>query len=297
VLGLSLRPMLSALSASAHASGWDAQNCFVTDACLESTKAAQHRAAAPAAEALARRAATTRDPQTYASAMRACRFIDARASVDCSALRAEQWAQLDPDNAFAWFEVAAAARSRRDYAANDEALRRASRAKVIDWRGTPFDEVMAHLEIPSETIRALVLAQLSAAYFSEERFAQYGGLGRYCLSAATDVERRNVCGDLARILTERDPGLVGMQWGTSLSSWAQWAPEPRRAVHAELVLLETLRTRALPSADSLSCNWAEQTTQWLQSASKLGETGYLRQLAREQKQQAASGKSAGQPPR
>jgi hypothetical protein len=292
-LGLSMRAMMAALRASARASGWDAQNCFETDACDARTMEAQHRAAAPAAEALARLATGSMDPRTYASAMRGCRFIDVRASADCAALKSEQWAQLDPDNGFPWLEVAAAARKRRDFAANDEALRRASRSKVIDWRVTPYDEFLANVDARSEPIQTLVLSLVSTAYFGEERLVQYAGLGHYCLPEKGDAGRRQVCSDLAQLLVQHDPGLAGFEWGQSIAARGSGAG-PWMKPSAELEALRTLAAGTVPTAEPLSCNWAAQTAQWLQGASKYGERGYLTKLLKERAQTSAG--PTGAPP-
>ena len=290
-LGLSMHTMVAGLRASARASGWDAQNCFFTDVCDDDTRQAQHRAAAPAAEALARLAASTLDPQTYGSAMRACRFIDVRASADCSALSPEQWARLDPQNGFAWLEVAAAARKRRDFVANDEAMRQASRSTVIDWRATPYGEFLAKVDTPSEPTRTLVLSLLSTAYTSEERIAPYADLLHYCQRQVTNDElRRQVCNDLWQLLLEQDPGLAWSNSGPIMASDALSAKA--QSASAELGALRALAAATIPTAEPLSCNWAAQATQWLQGTSRYGERGYLSKLLKEQTQTSAGKTSA-----
>jgi hypothetical protein len=269
--------MHTALEATERTARWRAQNCFVTDACDEPTRQAQHAAGLPAAEALARMAAATADPQVYATAMRVCGFIDREASGACMALRAEQWAQLDPDNAFAWLEVATAARRRGDSKANDAAMRRASAAKVVDWRATPYGEFLARVEASSRAVRALVLAQLDTAYAGEERYAQYVGVSRYCSEARLDAARRPVCGGLADLLREQDPSLAGLQYVETIgaaSGARHWAP-------TDWAVLNAIARKERPKAERLSCRWAVQTARWLQGVSRHGETGYLRILARD----------------
>jgi hypothetical protein len=297
VLGLSMRTMMTALRATAYASNWDAQNCFVTDACDAKTKQAQHRAALPAAETLARLAKRSINPQTYASSLRACRFIDVRASRDCSALAPEGWARLDADNGFAWLEVAAAARQRRDFATNDYALQKASRSKTIDWRVTRYGEFLAGIDARSTPVRALVLSLLYTAYQSEERFVHYVALGNYCHPDKLDAGRHQVCNNLAKLLVDRDPGLLGPETARSLAVTGmgrgvldlEWARTMvTRGGFAPAVLSYSdagLRTQAastIPSAEHLSCEWAAQTTRWLEGVSKYGERGYLTKLLKEQ---------------
>jgi hypothetical protein len=287
-IGLSLRAMATALRASARAADWDAQNCFVTDMCDAATKQAQHSAAAPAAEALARLATRTLDARTYALALRVCRFIDTSASAACTDLTPEQWARLDPDNGFAWLEVAAAARKRRDFAANDAALRQASRSTLIDWRATPYDEFLAHIETTSDPVRTLVLSLLSTAYFSEERFAEYTGLAHYCGLANSQSDRREVCQDLGQLLVDKDPGPTGMEAGDLIAMFAGI----KLKAPATGANLAVARALAIPSADPLSCDWAEQATKWLQGASKYGERGYLTRLQKERPQSSPAATEA-----
>jgi hypothetical protein len=284
-LGMAMRAMHMALEATERTARWRAQNCFVTDACDEPTRQAQHAAGLPAAESLARMAAATVDPQVYATAMRVCGFIDREASGACLALRAEQWAQLDPDNSFAWLEVATAARRRGDREANDAAMRRASAAKVVDWRATPYGEFLARVDVRSRAVRALVLAQLDTAYAGEERFAPYVGVGAYCNEAqSTHPDRRATCGDLALLLAEQDPSLTGLQYAGSIALTRRHRASER--LSRALQDFDTLssiarRERANPTVDRLSCRWSVQTARWLQGVSRHGETGYLRILARD----------------
>ena len=74
-------------------------------------------------------ALTSRDPNVVAAAVYACEYTRADA---CGMIKLSEWAAMDPDNAFVWLKIAAAAG--KDDAARNAALRRAAIASTYVTR-------------------------------------------------------------------------------------------------------------------------------------------------------------------
>jgi hypothetical protein len=277
-LSLAVRAEFAMQRAAARVTGPEPEKCLESSECMQRQWAERRRAGAPGIDALARMAAKTRDPQTYVSALRACQLLGPGTSAtSCDGLHAAQWAELDPTNGAAWFEVAREADGRKDAAAVDAALLRASRSEMFDGRATPYGELLAHLDVRYEPVRTLALATLSAAYFGQS-FPQFQTASNYCSKEkAADPARRDVCNDLARLLTERDTSLIGPSIGVLIGEKMGW-PEDRVArLRAENKALND-EILALTRGDTLSCEWSARTEPWLLGAMKYGEAGVLRQM-------------------
>jgi len=295
VLALAGRVFLAADNAANLARGDDAPKCFETAGCVQRAREAARRAAVPATQTLARVGVTTRDPQTYAIAHRACQFVGQETIAECSNLRPEQWAQLDPDNAHAWLEVASAAQNRHDDDAIAKAMLRASQAKLINWRAIPYADLLAAVDARSDSIQALLVTKLSMAYFSQP-IPQYQVIVTYCAKdKVVEPGRRVACDDLARLMTEHDPTLLGLGVGLGIAERLGWPQERMAELRAERKTLRDVSEIATPAADYLSCKGLAESRQWLQGVTKYGETGYLRGLAAARRQASGASPSAVRP--
>jgi hypothetical protein len=120
----------------------------VSDSCKErpedcSASEQRRRDDGGGAEALARLAVESADPQVYAWAYRACAAAPRGSAGSCQLINALQWARLDPGNAEPWFAVAREARGRRDGAGVDDAMFHVAAASLDDagW-GRLVDEMV-----------------------------------------------------------------------------------------------------------------------------------------------------------
>jgi hypothetical protein len=299
-LGLSMRALLEAEAVDRRLTAEDPQNCRANALCEERLNAAFVGAATPSIEELVRLAASTRNPQTYVMAMRACRSILVDAPpTGCSALSNDQWAQLDPDNVLPWLMKARAARQRKDTDAFEEALLRASRAKVFDRRATHYAELLASADGREQSVRALIVSRLLAAESREdpaEYFSNFTMFSLYC-GKADRPEQREVCVDLARLLMERSADRIGVEVGLELDRINLMqagrfgsGPALRRGLPANPI---TPPNRS----NSLSCKDSAQAEEWLRDLSQNGEVGYLRELAAKKVTSSAKGPPTDAPTR
>jgi hypothetical protein len=284
-IGVSVRASLAAQAAFAAATGGDMQKCSETPGCWDRANKAQQRAVAPSAENLARLAATTHDPQTYAAAFRACHAFrtDPAAAASCANLRAEQLAQLDPDNATSWFEVANEAANRKDDKAVESALLRAAQGKRVDSLLLPYLDLTKGIDIHYEPVRTLILMRLAGSYFAQP-LPPYAVISTYCSKEmAGSPGRKDGCMALASLLAERGPDLLAVRLGAAIGERAGWPAdriahyaEERKAIDAEMV-------RATPGVGSLDCDWSARLETWVAGVTNHGEAGYIRQrLAKRQ---------------
>jgi hypothetical protein len=282
-LSLAVRAQLAMQNAAERVTGHEPEKCLESTECLQRQLAEERRAGAPAIDALARTASKTRDPQTYASALRACQSLGAAsAATSCDGLSAAQWAVLDPTNGAAWFEVAREADNRKDTVAVEAALLRASRGRIFDGHATPYGELLAYLDVRYEPVRTLVLASLSATYFRQS-FPQFQTVTNYCSKdKAADPARREICSALAHLLIERDTSLLGPSIGVLIGERLGWPEDWLALLRAENKAL-TDEILALSRGDTLSCEWSARIEPWLLGAMKYGEARFLRQVIAQKK--------------
>ncbi len=85
-------------------------------------------------EQMARLAIGSQDPVVYALAVEACKTWPAQEYGSCSLISRAQWAQLDPDNAVPWLELAAQARENNAADTEAQALGMAAHARHVNTR-------------------------------------------------------------------------------------------------------------------------------------------------------------------
>jgi len=250
-LGLSMRALLEAEAVDRRLTAEDPQNCRENALCEERLSAAYAGAATPSIEELVRLAASTRNPQTYVTAMRACRSILVDAPpTGCSALTNDQWAQLDPDNALPWLMKARAARQRKDTEAFEEALLRASHARVFDRRATEYAELLASADGRDPSVRTLIISKLITAVDRAdpgEYFSNFTMFSLYC-SQVDKPQQREVCNDLARVL--------GVRFANDIVVQVDRLFQRTRFGQPGLFFLG-------PSPGTLSCKGSQQAEEWL----------------------------------
>ncbi|HYS12366.1 MAG TPA: hypothetical protein VEN28_03590 [Burkholderiaceae bacterium] len=281
-LGLVTRALIDAEAADRGVMAEDPQKCReAAGLCDERAAEAFARAATPAIEALTRLAVTTRDPETYVVALRACRSIIPNSPpTSCNALTLDQWAQLDQDNAFAWLLTARAAQIRKDPIGFQDALRRASHAKSFERRPTPYGEILAGLDVRAEPVRTLIVGKLAAAEAREDPadyFSNFTMFTIYCTNQS-EPGRRELCNDLAHVMTELSTDPLAAQVGDQIAAKAGWPVERRTAARTKHAALDAERPVRSPGSARLTCDGAAQTEEWLVGVAKHGEETYLRAL-------------------
>ena len=230
---------------------------------------------------LAEMARTTSDPRIYALAFRACHKRGP--AEGCEALSVRRWAALDPGNATPWLYALDDAVTAADVSSQEEALFHVANSSrfddrfdspigpIIDAAGTDGAEPAAAHALAVDAIG------LSAAQVSHELT-----LSQLCrASAATDANRRQLCGAAARLLAEHSDTLLGHMLGVSLDA----------RLTGDTSRLERMRaTSPDPVFKELdepgSCAQLRRGLQVLRRLATVGETGLVRE------RQAASAAAA-----
>lgn len=236
-------------------------------------------AAEPAGDPLARHALstlalTTRNPQVYAWAMRACQGH--RAEGACALLSPEQWARLEPHNAMPWLHVAADAQLRHDQAGVAEALYRLSHAERSDARwGVLTGVVLRHM--PSD-VTLLGRGALAIELASVDNGAQLPlvAASQYCSEQAVrDANRQQVCTGVAEMLHTRSGTLIEASLAADIGRRVGWPDARLEAARDERDAIAQL-SRQGDSTGRWSCLALAQSLSRLSEVARHGEMDTLR---------------------
>jgi hypothetical protein len=172
-------------------------------------------------DTLVKLASGSRDPQVYALAFLSCSYGTGGA---CALLSAEQWADIEPDNAVPWLLIASAT---RNGVARDEAVYRASAAQRFDPR---FPNFLGLLQLPdirgqAPQTRSVLAEDLLGMQITLPSLP-YSPFFRFCnFPAVADASHIDVCNNLAKLFLERDRTMIGFGVGVKLAQSAGWSPE------------------------------------------------------------------------
>jgi len=245
-------------------------------------------AAAPGVwqDQLARIASATSDPAVYALGIQVCQFRGARRA-SCQMISAARWAQLDPDNAIVWLQVADDALARSDTAAFDDAMYRASKSSRSEIGfGQTTQRAVDHLPPDASPMAAWGVAAAVTGWEAARAIPGYAHVSKYCADAAlADPNRRQVCDDLAKVLVDRSDALLDRHIGTTLGRRLGWPAERLADLQEERDAIAALQTQtaqaAMPYGLPTACAVVQADLQRLREMARHGELGALRQqLAR-----------------
>lgn len=226
-------------------------------ATIEDRRVALSEAARAATAELARVAVSSRDPAVYALAFYRCNKAGAATTADasCSLISAGNWAQLEPDNAIAWLYQASAVRG--DERARDEAIFRASRAQAsrLHWNSVgALTESRVMKQQPAET-RGLLHSQAIGIH-SAFALPDFRPVMSYCSPARTgDAARRQVCSDLAAVLTDRSTTVLELSIGTRLGARMGWPADRVAALRDRADAIQAQLSSQANRNDSSSCRF------------------------------------------
>lgn len=247
------------------------------DDCDAALLAAWQQAKPPLAE-LAMLALRSQDGEIYARAWAACQRAD-RLAADvpaCSQLSAQRWAQLAPDAAAPWLDLAAQARAAGDVGGELHALQRAALAArwhrpaggllrellaqagpstsdpIARWHGD-WHALSAELQVPDDTMRTLLNA----------------------CAAPLDANRQQVCSQLFGRALAASEDLLQLTMAIHLGQRVGWPAE-------QLVVLQQERDALRVAAASHAMQWIppEGVATWSPTALCAGLAAMRQHLAR-----------------
>ena len=242
---------------------------------------ANRQAAARIAEGrdtLARMATTTNDPRVYALAFNTCGRAPPVEGA-CQLLNAEQWARLDPGNAAPWLFVLTQAVQHRDTAAQSEALFRISASARSDQHFFAVPGlVIDHMPGDDAALPAvLTLAAQAIGVESAWSLSGHQTLLEQCkASTLRDANRRQTCGAVAELLSERSDTLLDRGVGVALGKRLGWSEDRIDRLRGEQVAyVESLGTSTdLGPVDG--CTGIRRDLATVVRHARLGEVGALR---------------------
>jgi hypothetical protein len=239
-----------------------------------------------ARDTLASMALSTRSPQVYAWAMRACQ--NDRLDGMCQLLKAEQWARLEPGNAIAWLQVGVDAQMRLDAAALAEAMYRVSHASRADthWgalTGLVMSRVPSDTSVLAKGVLAEELMAIEAAVATPHLIAS-----QFCSEAdLRDANRRQTCSAVAEVFQTRGTSLTDVGLSATLGERVGWPAERVDAVRDERdAVLQVYNQRAANVRERWSCASLDQTARRLVEVSQQGEIAVMRRALKQQAEAA-----------
>jgi hypothetical protein len=218
------------------------------------------------------------DLPVYAMAIRACDPADDGGvkGAACNQISLAKWANMDPDNAAPWLEMARAAHSRSDQAAEREAVNHAVQAHTIDFYNDSFLG-FASSGMPSET------TELQQAAFFQGRIGHVGGDGyahafvtsQYCTAAAVgNSSIHQQCEALAELLANHGRNTLDVSAAATIGTRLGWASERVSAMREEVLAM--FRAENYSGKDPWSCDNVLALTEFAGVQAQSGELAAAR---------------------
>ena len=231
------------------------------------------------AEALARLAVESADPQVYAWAHRSCAAAERSTARSCQLINGLQWARLDPGNAEPWFAVAREARSRRDGAGVDDAMFHVAAAAVNDAGWGRLAEAIVKAAPPDDRLLVGTWLASADALSYELLDLSLPEATRYCdARAVANANRRDTCDKIATVLVDRSTTLIGRSVGVALAKRLDWPATRLAAIEEEGSAARAVESReALPSIEPASCSDVRRD---LARRAEMGSVGEVEALRR-----------------
>lgn len=229
-------------------------------------------------DALAQMAVATHSAAVYTLAWRACQASPGGA---CQLLSTRQMATLDPSNANAWIEVASEAEQRGEPGLVDEALYRASKATIVDFRwGQVTALALRNLPPGAPAIERRAVMDRAMAVELALAMPTLKTLMQHCdANAVRDGNRLQVCADLAELMAKRSTTLLDMAIGQTLGARVGWPGERLQAMRQERdALAQAMKPMAAPPGAEWSCAQIERESRWALDMGLFGEIGAARML-------------------
>lgn len=242
------------------------------------------------AQRLADLAVNSTDAVVYAAAYLHCdraAWLNAQAKTSCARLSPAQWARVDPDNAAPWIYQAQMAAKTGDQAGVSEAVFRVSKARRIsDHSHVAAQALVVNLpeNMPDEMLVAIGNLFLLGAH-AGNFLPSYQFLAGYCSAARLavpggDANGRQVCSDIADMLSQRGMTVVEMSLGVAMAKRGAWSAEKLAPAQAQLEELKRVMDghfNSEISIESNSCSVLKSAATYRRDWIALGEVGALRQ--------------------
>jgi hypothetical protein len=251
-------------------------NC-VDEQCVQRRLKLAREAASPRAQELAQLASASQDAGAYSMGLFGCRLN--REDGACAKLSIARWSELDADNAVPWSYLAEEAASRKDEVALSQALKRAANAQTSDYRGSTI-LVMAEHPIARQLAAAPRLVYLThlLGIYAALPTPPHRAVSKACVADRMENStRKQVCGELATMMTERSKSNHEFGLGTSIGERAGWPPDRVQRLRDEKEAVYFVEGKDWVPEDVHSCRFLEQLETRTRELSSIGELSSARQ--------------------
>ncbi len=194
----------------------------------------------------------------------------------CADLRVERWAQLDPDNAAPWLELATEAQQRGDRAQAIDAIYHAGLARGLNsgWGWLP---AMLANALPEQTLdggRMQLMLDVTGEQSMMMDLTGVSGVASYCNAPGlADANTHQQCERIAQLMMSRSTNaserLIGVGLAERLGLPAGQMPVSRKEVSAALQAISDDFQAAM--AQPQSCEGLRHINRWLADAARMGE--------------------------
>ncbi len=194
----------------------------------------------------------------------------------CAGLSLERWAQLAPDNAAPWLELAAVAQQRGDRAQAIDGMYHAGLARSVNtgWGWLPGIVAGVLPESAIEGGRMQLMLDVTGQQSSMMDLTGVSGIGSFCgAPALADANTHQQCERIAQLMMGRSPNvserLVGVGLAERLGLPASQMPVSRKEVTAALQSISDDFQGAM--AQPQGCDALGRINRWLADSSRQGE--------------------------
>lgn len=233
--------------------------------------------AAATRDSLARLAVASIDPVTYALAFHGCSGGRVRDGA-CALLSAEQWARLDPGNAAPWQAVFAAAQTRKDNAAANEALHRIATSKRSDQRTFDLLRLVLDAAPNDDALQNGVFALAVEVIGIQAAWSlpSYQPLVSACKTELLrDSNRRQTCEAMGELFAQRSDTLLERGIGVSVGRQLGWPEERIDRMRAEQAAYGNSMFDSTEPREAMGCTAIRRLNERFRRGARLGEVGAM----------------------
>lgn len=223
---------------------------------------------------LATLAASSRDAQVQAYALRACRGAGPASSA-CQSLTPQAWVQIEADNGAAWLALAGDARL--EPAVQLDALRQAARARRFDTHGAALQGLVQAAAPPGTgELDRLAMARLVAALRGDWLVTE--PLRLHCsASALVDPERSGLCDAIADMLATQGQSVPDLLQARDIGQRVGWPEDRLEALRDEADALFAFERRRTDASELANCGELARLNGFYAEVGRLGQLAALRQ--------------------
>ncbi len=231
-------------------------------------------------EAVAQLALQNADPVLYGLALEACGRTE-HPGAACSQISPDSWAQLDPDNASPWLQVALRARLHGDSAGEAAAMKRAAAAMQIDdYYYSLYGYAQPSLPADLDAAERYYLSIGAFGVAVSGAHPQYTEARRYCSDEAVHVGLvADECRALANLFESRGSTARDLGMAKSIGARVGWSQQRIDAATKYLQALQAELETTEPgiNGERWSCGALSASNAYLSDLARLGEIPALRE--------------------